>query len=76
MPAIDPEIGASLTGFDAAEVKPRDEIPSPVSLIEKSSLITPPTGHDMGSRPMELGEPSFGPSVRYAKKVLKSVLSS
>ena len=74
--SVNPEIGASLTSFDASKVRPSDEISSPVSPIGKSLLITLPTGHNMGSRPMERGEPSFGPSLQFAKKVLKSVLSS
>eukprot|EP00268_Persea_americana_P036232 TRINITY_DN3570_c1_g1_i14.p1 TRINITY_DN3570_c1_g1~~TRINITY_DN3570_c1_g1_i14.p1 ORF type:complete len:170 (-),score=39.98 TRINITY_DN3570_c1_g1_i14:557-1066(-) len=32
--------------------------------------------HDTGSQPMEHGETSFGLSLQYAKRVLKSVLSS
>ena len=56
-------------------MKPRDEIPLPMSSIGKSLLITPPTGHDTGSRPMGRGEISYGPSLQYAKRVLKSVLS-
>ena len=76
MLVVDPEIGASSTSFGAAEMKPHDEIPSPASSIGKSLLVTPPTGHDTGSRPMERGETSSGPSLQYAKRVLKSVLSS
>ena len=72
VPAVDPNIGTSSTSFDVAKVNPRDEIPSPTSLIGKSFLITPPTGHDMGSRPMEWGETSSGPSLQYARKVLKA----
>ena len=55
VPAIDPEIGASSTSFDTTEVRPRVEIPSPVSPIGKSLLITLPARHDMGSRSMEGG---------------------
>lgn len=59
-----------------AEVKPHNEIPSAVSSIGKSLLITPPIRPDTGSRPMERGETSSGPSLQYVKRVLKSVLSS
>ena len=76
LPTVDPDTGTSSTSFVAVEVKPRDEIPSSVSSIGKSLLITPPVGHDIGSRPMERGETSSGPSLQYAKRVLKSVLSS
>ena len=57
-------------------MKPYDEIPSPAFSIGKSLLIIPPMKHDIGSRPRERGETSFGPSLQYAKRVLKSVLSS
>ena len=53
MPIVDPEIRASSTRFDTAEVRHCAEIPTQVSLIGKSLLITPPTRHDMDSRPME-----------------------
>ena len=76
MPTVDPEIWTFSTSFDTAEVKPHDEIPLPVSPIGKRFLITPPTRHDIGSRPMEQGETSSGPSLQYAKRVLKSVMSS
>ena len=39
VPAVDPDIGTSSTGFDTAGVKPCEEIPSPVFLIGKSLLI-------------------------------------
>ena len=76
MPAADPDIGTSSTSFDAVEVKPREEVPSPVSLIGNDFLITPPASHDKCGRRMDLGETSYGPSLQYVKKVLKSVLSS
>ena len=55
VPKVDPEIGASSTGLDTAEVRPRVEIPSPVSPFGKSLLITLPTRQDMGSCQMEWG---------------------
>ena len=76
MPAIDPEVKTSSTSFNVARVKLHEKIPSLVSSIGKSLMITPLTEHDMFSRLMAHGESSFGPSLQYAKKVLKSVLSS
>ena len=72
MPAANPEVEASSASFDEAEMK----IPSPVSSIGKSLMITPPAEHDSGSQPTERGESPSGPSLQYPKKVLKSVLSS
>ena len=74
--AVDPGVGASSTSFDEAEESPRADVPSPAALIGKSFLISLPTVHDMGSLPAEHGESSFGPSLQFAKKVLKRVLSS
>ena len=76
VPAADPEVRASFTSFDTAEVRPHAWIPSPVSSIGNSLLITLPMRHDKGSWPMEQGESSSEPSIQYAKRVLKSVLSS
>ena len=76
MTEVDLEIGASSTRLDTAEARPRVEIPSPMSPIGKSLPITLPARHGMGGRPMERGEPSSGSSLQFAKKVLKSVLSS
>ena len=76
VPVFDPEIWASSTSFDTEDVRSCAEIPSPMSSVGKSLMITFSTGHDMGSWPMERGEPSSGPSLQFAKKVLKSVLSS
>ncbi|KAJ8615015.1 hypothetical protein MRB53_004217 [Persea americana] len=76
VPAADPGVGASSTSFDEAKESPQTDIPSPVAPIGKSFLITLPTVHDMGSRPTEHGESSSGPSLQFAKKVLKRVLSS
>ena len=76
VPAANPEVGAFSTSFGAAKMKPCDEIPLPASSIGKSLLTTPLIRHDMGSRPMERGETSSRPSLQYAKRVLKSVLSS
>ncbi|XXG41735.1 hypothetical protein AAC387_Pa01g2140 [Persea americana] len=75
-PEVDREVGATSTSFGAAEMKPHDEIPSPTSSIGQSLLTIPPMKHDRGSRPMKRGETSSGPSLQYAKRVLKSVLSS
>ncbi|XXG42079.1 hypothetical protein AAC387_Pa01g2427 [Persea americana] len=74
--AVDPGVGASSTSFDEAEESPCADIPSRVAPIGKSFLITLPMVHDMGSRPTEHGESSSGPSLQFAKKVLKRVLSS
>ena len=76
MHAVDPKVGASSTSFGAVEVIPHVEIPLLASSIGKSLLIIPPMKHDRGSQPMEPSETSFGPSLQYAKKVLKSILSS
>ena len=57
-------------------MKPHDEIPSPASSIGQNLLTIPPMKHDRGSQPLEWGETSFRPSFQYAKRVLKSVLSS
>ncbi|XXG59365.1 hypothetical protein AAC387_Pa04g1465 [Persea americana] len=57
-------------------MKPRDEIPSLASLIGQNLLTIPPMKHDRGSWPMERAETSSRPSLQYAKRVLKSVLSS
>ncbi|XXG62801.1 hypothetical protein AAC387_Pa05g1107 [Persea americana] len=75
VPAVDPEVGATFS-FGVAEMKPLDEIPLPASSIGRNLLTIPPMKHDKGSRPMERGETSSGPSLQYAKRVLKSVLSS
>ena len=69
MPAVNPEVGAT-SSFGAAKMKPPDEIPSPASSIRQSLLTIPPMKHDKGSRPMEQGETSSGPSLQYAKRVL------
>ena len=38
-------------------------------------MITPQAEHDTGDQPTKHSESSSGPSLQYAKKVLKSVLS-
>ena len=76
MPVADPDIGTSSTNFGVVEMKLHDEIPSPMSSTGKSLLITPLKVHDTGSRLMEQGETSSLPSLQYANKVLKSILSS
>ena len=53
VPAVDPEVEASYTSFGAAEVRPHVDIPSPVSSIGNSLLITPLIRHDTGSWPIE-----------------------
>ena len=63
MPEVNPKRGASSTSLDMADVRPRVKIPSPVSLIGKSLLITLPARHDMGGWQMEQGESSSGPSL-------------
>ena len=75
VPAVDPEVGAA-SSFGAAEMKSHDEIPSSASSIGQNMLTIPPMKHDRGSWPMERGKTSSGPSLQYAKRVLKSVLSS
>ena len=76
MPAADPGVGASFTSFDDAQMSPHADISSPAAPIGKSFMITLPTVHDMGSRPTEHDESSSEPSHKYARKVLKRVLSS
>ena len=76
MPTVDPEVGATSTSFGVGEMNRHDEIPSPASSIGQSLLTILPMKHDRGSRPMEQGETSSGPSLQYTKRVLKSVLSS
>ena len=76
VPKVGLEIGTSSTSLDTAEVRPRVKIPSPMSPIGKSLLISLPMRHNMGGRLMERGEPSSWPSLLFAKKVLKSVLGS
>ena len=76
MPAVDRGVGASSTSFDEAEESLQANIPSPAAPIGNSFLITLPTLHDMGSRPMEHGESSSEPSLQFARKVLNRVLSS
>ena len=56
-------------------MKSHDEIRSSASSIGQSLLTIHPMKHDKGSRPMERGEISSGPSLQCAKRVLKSVLS-
>ena len=73
---IGQEMGASLASLDTVEVGPRAEIPTSVSPIGKSLLITFPVRQEMDNRPMEWGDPSSGPSRQFAKKALKSVLGS
>ena len=75
VPTVDPEVGAT-SSFGAAEMKSHGEIRSSASPIRQSLLTIPLMKHDRGSRPMERGEISSGPSLQYAKRVLKSVLSS
>ena len=76
VPATDPEVEASSTNFDAAEVQTHDDIPSGDALTGKSLSIYLPLWSDMGSQSVERGESSSRPSLQFAKKVLKSVLSS
>ncbi|XXG53338.1 hypothetical protein AAC387_Pa03g1441 [Persea americana] len=76
VPVTDPGVGASSTNFDEAEASPPTDIPSPADPVGKSFLITLPTVPDTGSRPTEHGESSSEPSRRFARKVLKRVLSS
>ena len=63
VPAVDAEIGATSTNFGA-------------SSIGQSLWTVASKKHDRGSRLMERGETSSGPSLQYVKRVLKSVLSS
>ncbi|XXG47533.1 hypothetical protein AAC387_Pa02g2167 [Persea americana] len=69
VPAADPGVGAFSTSFDEAEASPHADVSSPAASIGKSFLITLPTVHDMGSRPMEHGESSSEPSRQFARKV-------
>ena len=75
MPAADPEVEASSTSLDAAEVQ-NDDIPSSDAPTGQRLSVYHPLRSDMGSQSVEHGESSSGPSLRFAKKVLKSVLSS
>ena len=74
VPVTDPGVGASSTSFDEAEASSQADIPSPAAPIGKSFLITLPVVHDMGSRPMENGESSSGPSHQFAKKGVEESL--
>ena len=76
MPAADSEVEASSTSLDAAEVETHDDIPSSDAPTGQSLLVYHPLRSDMGSQSVEHGESSSGPSLQFAKKVLKSVLSS
>ena len=76
MPAADPEVGASSTSPVTAEAGLCGDIASSVAPIGKSLSISSPPWPDMDSQPTEHGESPSRPSLQYAKKVLKSVLSS